>query len=328
MNIVRVPFRVSLFGGGTDFSHFYTKKKATIVSFSIDRYCYISVRKLLPYFNTNYRLTWSKIEDVSKIEDLTHPSVKACLNYLEIKDPLEIHTVGDLPARSGLGSSSAFTAAFLAVLYMYKKKNFDNYKITEETIYVEQKILKESVGIQDQIQVCHGGFNITSIFPDSSYSILSLDKSSKLVRQISDNLIILYSGIARTSSDIHINDSPLVSNEIKESSLLTINRIAEEFSERLINHTATYEFFVNLLKETWAAKSSAFPKSDKTKFLMNIYDQAISSGASCGKLLGAGGGGFFAFFVNPLNQKEFIKKMSKYICVKTDISFKGIEEIL
>ena len=236
--------------------------------------------------------------------------------------------MGDLPARSGLGSSSAFTAAFLAVLYMYKKKNFDNHKITEETIFVEQKILKESVGIQDQIQVCHGGFNITSIFPDSSYSILSLDKSSKLVRQISDNLIILYTGIARTSSDIHINDSPLVSNKIKESSLLTINKIAEEFSERLINHTATYEFFVNLLQETWAAKSSAFPISEKTDFLMNIYDQAISSGASCGKLLGAGGGGFFAFFVDPLNQKKFIKKMSNFICVKTDISFKGIEKIL
>jgi D-glycero-alpha-D-manno-heptose-7-phosphate kinase len=328
LNIVRVPFRVSLFGGGTDFSHFYSKKKAIIVSFSIDRYCYISLRKLLPYFNTKYRLSWSKIEEVSRIGDLTHPSVKACLNYLKIKDPLEIHTVGDLPARSGLGSSSAFTAALLSVLHMYKKNIFDNYKIIEETIHIEQNILKENVGIQDQIQVCHGGFNITSIFPDSRYSILSLDKSSSVVREISDNLIILYSGISRISSDIHKNQAPLVSNEIKEKSLNVINQIAEEFSSRLINHTASFDFFIDLLNESWEAKSSAFPDSENTDILLSIYEQAISAGASSGKLLGAGGGGFFAFFVKPSLQEEFRKKMSKYICVKTDISFKGIDRIL
>ena len=328
MNIVRVPFRVSLFGGGTDFRDFYSKKNSTIVSFSIDRYCYISLRKLLPYFNTKYRLSWSKIEEVSEINDLTHPSVKACLNYLKIQDPLEIHTVGDLPARSGLGSSSAFTAALLSVLYMYKNKEIDNYKITEETIHVEQNILKESVGIQDQIQVCHGGFNITSIFSDSSYSILSLDKSSNVVREIGDNLIILYSGIARTSSDIHRSNSPLVSNEVKENSLLLINQIAEEFSSKLISHKASFEFFISLLRDSWEAKASAFPKSENTDILLNIYDKAISAGASCGKLLGAGGGGFFAFFVKPSLQREFKNKMSKFICVKTDISFKGIDKIL
>ena len=192
MNIVRVPFRVSLFGGGTDFKYFYSKKKATVISFTIDRYCYISIKKLLPYSKVNYHISWNKLETVENISEIKHPSIKACLNYLNIKDPLCIHTIGDLPARSGVGSSSAFTAALLSSLYLYKNKTFTASSIAEKTIFVEQEILKENVGIQDQIQVCHGGFNITSIFPDMSFPIhigildevflkLSLLKSSFIV---------------------------------------------------------------------------------------------------------------------------------------------------
>ena len=227
MNIVRVPFRVSLFGGGTDFKHFYTKKNATVISFTIDRYCYITLRELLPFYNNKFRFSWAKIEEVANIDDFTHPSVKACLNYLKIKDPLEIHTVGDLPARSGLGSSSAFTAAFLTSLALYKKNQYTASTIAEQAIYVEQEILKENVGIQDQIQVCHGGFNITSIFADSSYSLLSLNNSSAIVREISESLVLVYSGITRTSSDFHKYKSPTVPLNIREKSLNTINDVCQ-----------------------------------------------------------------------------------------------------
>ena len=328
MNIVRVPFRVSLFGGGTDFKYFYSNKKATVVSFTIDRYCYISIKKLLPYSKVNYHISWNKLEEVENVSDIKHPSVKACLNYLNIQDPLCIHTIGDLPARSGVGSSSAFTAALLSSLYLYKNQTFSASLIAEKTIFVEQEILKENVGIQDQIQVCHGGFNITSIFPDSSYSLLSLNNSSSIVQEIGNNLILVFSGISRTSSEIQEELSiSLTNNELIES-LKKINLIAEDFSEKLTKHTATYNFFQELLQESWAIKSSNFPKSKTTETLLEIYDEAIKSGANCGKLLGAGGGGFFAFFVSPSKQEDFIRKMSSYICLPTAISFKGIETIL
>ena len=328
MNIVRVPFRVSLFGGGTDFKHFYKHKNATVISFSIDRFCYISIRELLPFFKMNYRLSWAKIEEVEKIDQFTHPSVRACLSYLKIHDPLEIHTVGDLPARSGLGSSSSFTAAFLTALSLYKDKTFNKSNIVKQTIYIEQEVLKEKVGIQDQIQVCHGGFNITSIFKDSSYSILSLNNSSSIIREIGESLVLVYSGITRTSSDIHktnLSEELRVSNEI---SLKKINIIAEKFAEKLKSHSADFEFFTMLLKESWEAKCDAFESSENKNILMDIYNKGIHAGAKCGKLLGAGGGGFFAFFVPPKEKNRFIKKMSPLICVMPSINFNGIEKVL
>ena len=328
MNIVRVPFRVSLFGGGTDFKYFYSKKNATVISFTIDRYCYISVRELLPFFKTKYRLSWSKIEEVADVNDFTHPSVKACLNHLKIKDPLEIHTVGDLPARSGLGSSSSFTAAFLTALTLYKKESFNADKIAKQTIFIEQEILKENVGIQDQIQVCHGGFNITSIFSDSSYSILSLNNSSNIVREIGESLILVYSNIQRSSSEVHNLITPRIPNHIKKDVLKEINFLAEKFSSKLKDHTADFNIFISLLKDSWELKSLTLKGGKNNEILQSIYKKGLDSGALCGKLLGAGEGGFFAFFVTPKLHEEFKNKMSPLLCVTPKISFKGIEQVL
>ena len=328
MNIVRVPFRVSLFGGGTDFEYFYSKKNATVISFTIDRYCYITLRKLLPYYKTKYRLSWAKIEEVESISQITHPSIRACLDYLDIKDSLEIHTVGDLPARSGLGSSSAFTACLLSALSIYKNIPVDPTRIANQTIDVEQNVLKEKVGVQDQIQVCHGGFNITTIFADSKYSILSLNNSSSLVKLIGESLILVYSGIVRNSSDIHESQTSTSLSDLGKESLEKINLIAEDFASKLTSHNADFDYFAELLNESWEAKASLFPKNKTTLKLLKVYEDAIESGALCGKLLGAGGGGFYAFFVDKNLQNEFIKKMSKYICVPANITFCGIEKVL
>mgnify|MGYP001227854252 CR=1 FL=1 len=328
MNIVRVPFRVSLFGGGTDFKFFYSKKNATVISFTIDKFCYLTIRKILPYYRAKYRLAWAKLEESETIDQLTHPSVKACLKYLKIKDPLEIHTVGDLPARSGLGSSSAFTAALLSALSIYKNIPLEASEIADQTIFVEQNILKEEVGVQDQIQVCHGGFNVTTIFPDSKYSILSLNNSSKIVKEIGDSLILVYSGISRNSSDIHKDQIAMLDAEKSLQSLNKINAIAEDFALKLTSHSADFSCFKSLLQESWEAKSSIFPKGPISDELSSIYNLGIKSGAACGKLLGAGGGGFFAFFVSPSKKKSFLRKMCKYICVPAEINFSGIERIL
>lgn len=328
MNIVRVPFRVSLFGGGTDFKEFYLKKNATIISFAIDRYCYITLRELLPYYKAKYRLSWAKLEEAETIDELTHPSVRACLNYFNVRDPLEIHTVGDLPARSGLGSSSAFTACLLSALHLYKGMTIDESKIAKQTIDIEQNVLKEKVGVQDQIQVCHGGFNITTIFADSNYSILALNNSSKVVRSIGDSLMLVYSGIVRNSSEFHNKQDSITSSKDGEASLKKINVISEEFASKLKNHSADFNYFSSLLMESWEAKLSLFPDNETTFKIKSIYAKAIKSGALCGKLLGAGGGGFFAFFVPRGLQNEFMKNMKEYICVPANITFKGIEKVL
>ena len=267
------------------------------------------------------------IEETSSISEITHPSIRACLDYLKIKDGLEIHTVGDLPARSGLGSSSSFTAAMLASLYLYKNKAFTNSEIANKTIHVEQNILKEKVGIQDQIQVCLGGFNLTTIFKDSSYSTLSLNNTSDIVKAIDESLILVYTGIERYSSNIHDLNDKKVNKSLKQKSLDKINFIANTFSEYLINHKANFEIFSELMQESWEAKVSTFPENKVSGKLLEIYNKGIKSGASCGKLLGAGGGGFFAFFVEKEKQTKFIESMGKLICVPCSIAFNGIQKV-
>ncbi len=327
MIIVRVPFRVSLFGGGTDFKHFYSNKKSSVVSFSIDKYCYVNVRKLLPYFGFKYRVSWSLIQETSSVEEITHPSIRACLDYLNINDGLEIHTVGDLPARSGLGSSSSFTAAMLASLYIYKNKSYSNSEIADQTIHIEQKILKENVGIQDQIQVCLGGFNVTTIFQDSTYSTLSLNNTSEFVRLIDQSLILVYTGISRYSSNIHSLNDKNIDKSLKQKSLDKIHSIANTFSEHLINHKADFKIFSDLMQESWEAKVSSFPDNELRQRLLAIYDKGIKSGATCGKLLGAGGGGFYAFFVEKEKQDKFIFSMKEFICVPCSIAFSGVQKV-
>ena len=163
MIITRCPYRVSFFGGGTDFPSWYREKGCNIVTSSIDAYCYITIRKLLPFYGNEYRISWSKIEEVKDIKKIEHPAIKVALEFFKIKNGLEIHTDGDLPARSGLGSSSAFSSALILALSALKGKYLSTRELTDKTIYFEQEILKENVGIQDQIQTCCGGFNLLSI---------------------------------------------------------------------------------------------------------------------------------------------------------------------
>ena len=327
MIIVRVPFRVSLFGGGTDFAHFYEKNTATIVSFSIDKYCYISLRKLLPYFGYKYRISWSMIEERQTIDEISHPSVKACLRYMNISDGLEIQTMGDLPARSGLGSSSAFTAALLTALYEYTGNSYTKQSIAKSTIVVEQEELKECVGIQDQIQVCHGGFNVTRISSDSNYSLLSMDKTNRIVEEINDSLILVYSGIARFSSNIQSRRKES-KKKTNDEALRSINEYAETFAQSLVSYSATFDDFCNLLNKSWNAKLSTMQNDSEYLKIVEIYEKAMRAGAKSGKLLGAGGGGFFAFFVKPNKQTQFIDEMKPYLCVNAYISFDGVSRIL
>ena len=195
MIITSCPYRVSFFGGGTDFPEWYSKYGSNIISCSIDAFCYVTIRKLLPFYGKNYRISWSRIEEVNNINSIKHPAIKGALNYLNIKNGLEIHTDGDLPARSGIGSSSSFSAALILALKASKGEKLKLRELTDMTILFEQKILKENVGIQDQIQTCNGGFNLLSINKMGSYRILKLDANDNLVKNISKKMMLLYNTV-------------------------------------------------------------------------------------------------------------------------------------
>ena len=319
MIITSCPYRVSFFGGGTDFPSWYSRYGANIISCSIDAFCYVTIRKLLPFYGKNYRISWSKIEEVNNIDSIKHPAIKGALNFLKIKNGLEIHTDGDLPARSGIGSSSSFSASLLLALKSSRGEEIKLRDLTNETIFFEQKILKENVGIQDQIQTCNGGFNLLSINQKGNYRILKLDSNDNLVKNISNKMILLYTGKQRSSSNVQ-NANNKISIKSKENSLRNISRIADIVKEKILLEDLSFSQFSSYLEESWEYKFKLFPKCKNSEEIYSIYNQAINAGAISGKLLGAGRGGFFLFFVDENNQKQFIEKMSKYTVVKHSIT--------
>jgi D-glycero-alpha-D-manno-heptose-7-phosphate kinase len=325
MIIIRAPFRISLFGGGTDFKWYYSEKKTRVVSFSIDKYCYVTIRQLLPYFGFKYRACWSLIEESLDIEEITHPSIRACIRESGVKDGLEIHTVGDLPARSGLGSSSAFTASMIKGLREYVNKEIASNELIRETIRIEQEILKEEVGIQDQIAVCQGGFGVTRINNDSTFSTIYMDNNEPIVDMIDRQLILVYSGIDRISSDEQAKK--MVSRLKMVGRLDRLREIAFIFSDALLNGTATFDLLTTLMIESWNEKRKTLEGTSNLEELDSIYELAIKSGASSGKLLGAGGGGFFAFFVPAEEQDAFTQRMKDYVCIKASICYRGVERV-
>lgn len=318
MIITRCPYRVSFFGGGTDFPSWYEKKGCNIVTCSIDAYCYITIRKLLPFYGNNYRISWSEIEVVNDIKKIKHPAIKGALDYLNIRDGLEIHTDGDLPARTGLGSSSAFSAALIMALSTLKGKKLSTRELTDSTIYFEQKILKENVGIQDQIQTCCGGFNLLSINKKGNYRTLKLDIESELVQNISKKMMLVYTGITRRSSEIQRKNNEIDSQR-RNISLEKIAKIADEVTERILKENISFNQFSDFLDETWQYKMQLFPDSENTRKILNIYKDAKKYGAKSGKILGAGGGGFFLFLVEEDSQDSFLRNMQKYTIVKHNI---------
>ena len=319
MIITRCPYRVSFFGGGTDFPYWYEHNGSNIISTSINAFCYVTVRKLLPYYGNKYRVSWSKIEEVNDPKLIKHPAVKGALEFLNIKNGLEIHTDGDLPARSGLGSSSAFSSSLLLALSALKKEETSLKTLTEKTIYFEQEILKENVGIQDQIQTCNGGFNLLSINKKGDYRILRVESSSELVREISRNMLLLFTGIERNSSNIQ-NELQSFDTELRDRKLRNIANIANIVRDRIINEDLSFDEFTSFLEQSWYNKLNLFPNSLIKEKIEKIYIQAKKAGALSGKLLGAGGGGFFIFFVKEKDQSKFISEMRNYTVVKHNVT--------
>lgn len=323
MIISRTPFRISFFGGGTDYPAWYRNHGGAVLAATIDKYCYLNCRYLPPFFEHRYRVVYSKIENCQTIEEIKHLAVREVLRYLDVRRGVEIHHDGDLPARSGMGSSSAFTVGLLHAVHALKGEMPSKQQLASESIHVEQELLREVVGSQDQVLAAHGGLNHITFMPNGEISIRPVSVSHDRIRELNAHLMLFYSGIRRTASDVaatYVNDI-----EVRRQQL----RIMKDFVEEGISILAgrgDLLRFGELLREAWQAKRSLSAKVSNPE-VDALYAQALSAGALGGKLTGAGAGGFMLLFVPPSEQKKVRDRLRGLVWLPFEFEFAGSQII-
>ena len=305
MIISRTPFRVSFFGGGTDYNGWFQDHNGAVLATTIDKYCYITCRYLPPFFDHKSRIIYSKMEHVHNVDEIDHPSVREVLRFLNIHEGIEIHHDGDLPARTGLGSSSSFTVGLLNGLYALKGQMVTKERLAREAIHVEQVMIKENVGCQDQTLAAYGGFNLIEFGGTNHLRVQPLTIPAAKLNLLQDHLMLFFSGFSRTASAIaktQIENIPQ-----KRAELARMHEMVYEAVEVLNGNDFTK--FGKLLDESWKLKRTLSDKISSS-FIDNLYSTALGAGAIGGKLLGAGGGGFVLFFVKP-SHKEKVRQALK-----------------
>ena len=312
MIISKTPFRISFFGGGTDLPDWYLENGGQVLSSAIDKYCYISCRYLPPFFQHKYRIVYSLIENVQHYSEIKHPSVRAILENLQCDEGLEIHHDGDLPARAGLGSSSSFTVGLLNSIYALRGKYRSSEELGEEAIHVEQNIIKENVGSQDQLAVAYGGFNHIIFKDDGTHIVKPMVVPAERLEWLQENLMLFFTGISRTASEIEKKKIENINNRKQE--LSNIHSHVDDAIKILNSGSESLDDFGRLLDETWRIKKS-LSDGVSTGQVDEIYKTATDAGALGGKLLGAGGGGFVLFYVPKDRQKIVKEKLNKLIHV-------------
>lgn len=323
MIITRTPFRISFFGGGTDYPVWYRENPGAVLSTTIDKYCYLTVRYLPPFFPHKHRIVWSKIELVKDINEILHPAVRAILNYLKIDKGVEIHHQGDLPARSGMGSSSAFTVGLLHALYALKGKIISKERLAKEAIHIERDILKENVGSQDQVAAAFGGFNKICFSGNDEIKLYPITISRERIKELENHLMLFFTGLSRTASKIAKSQIKKTPERKKELTLMY--QMVDE-AIKILSEKRDIKEFGKLLHETWLLKKSLTDKISNSK-IDKIYGKARKAGAIGGKLLGAGGGGFMLLFVPPERQTIVRKKLKDLLEVKFKFEKEGSQII-
>ena len=295
MIISRTPFRISFFGGGTDYPVWYRENGGAVLGTTFDKYCYISGRCLPPFFEHKYRIAYSLIEHVQDISEIRHPAVRETLHYMKITDGMEIHHDGDLPARTGLGSSSSFTVGLLHTLYALKGVMPSKMQLAKEAINIEQNLLKENVGCQDQVMAAFGGFNRVSFGCDGEIDVRRVTIQPERLELLQNHLLLVFTGFSRMASDIAAVQIQQTPNKKRE--LTAMHQMVDE-ALKILNSNCDITEFGKLLHENWQLKRSLTNKIS-TPQTDSLYEAAMKAGATGGKILGAGGGGFMLFFVKP-----------------------------
>lgn len=304
MIITKTPFRMSFFGGGTDFYKFYNEHGGAVISTTFDKYCYVNARYLPSFFEYSNEISYSKIERVKKIENIEHPAVREAMKFLNI-DKIRLTYEADLPARSGLGTSSSFAVGMLNAFHGLKGEYVDKRRLADEAIYLERTLCKESGGIQDQIAASFGGFNRID-FNSEGYVVNPIIISDERKEELNNNLMMFFTGFSRFSSDISKVQELTMKDKTKQ--LLEMLELVNEAEKVLTSNTNLNEFGL-LLDYTWKLKRGITNKISNNS-IDNLYETAIKAGATGGKLLGAGGGGFLLFYVEP-DKRESVKKAMK-----------------
>lgn len=325
MIITRTPFRISFFGGGTDYPAWYEENGGKVLATSIDKYCYISVRNLPPFFAHNYRIVYSAIENAKTIDDIKHPAVKEILRYKKIDQGLEIHHDADLPARSGLGSSSSFTVGLLNALNARDGLYSGDQVLASSAIHVEQDLIKEHVGSQDQITAAFGGFNVIEFYRNGQYSVSPFITSRERLIQLNDHLMLFFTGFSRFASEIA--ESKIANFGNRHAEMTRIHEMVDEGVSILRDVNTPLQEFGSLMHESWLYKRSLSEKVSSPE-IDEIYELATKSGATGGKILGAGGGGFILFFVNPDKQDKVRSALSHLLHVPFQFENTGSKIVL
>lgn len=310
MVISQTPFRMSFFGGGTDMESFFREYGGKVLSTTFDKYCYVNVRHLPRFFDYSTELSYSKIERVTNVEDIRHPAVRHAMKMLDMHE-LRLTYEADLPARSGLGTSSSFAVGMLNAFHALKGRYANKKKLADEAIYLERVLCDETGGWQDQIAASYGGFNRIE-FSEDGYEVFPVVISRERKRQLNDNLMMFFTGFTRFSAEVQ--KATQLSAKDKTGQLLEMMALVEEAEQVLVNKENSLNEFGRLLDHTWRLKRQTGDKIS-TDGIDIMYETALKAGALGGKLLGAGGGGFFVFYVEPDKQKQVREAMQDMLYV-------------
>ena len=310
MIITRTPFRISFFGGGSDYPIHFENHGGSVLSTTIDKYCYISARYLPPFFEHKSRIVWSKLESVKHHDEIQHPSAREILKFLNIDKGVEIHHDADLPARSGLGSSSSFSVGLIHALNALNGKIITKRQLALDAVYIEQEKLKENVGCQDQTAAAFGGFNKIEFGGHHKIAVHPISLSSGKLNLLQNNLMLFFTGLARTASEVA--EEQIKNTRNKEYEIKSMAKMVDEAINIL--NSGDIEDFGKLLHESWQIKKSLSSQISNSS-IDEIYEAGLKSGAIGGKLLGAGNGGFILFFVKPELQNQVKEKLKNLLYV-------------
>ena len=323
MIISKTPFRVSFFGGGTDYPVWYKEHEGAVLSTTINKYCYLTVRYLPPFFEHKHRIVYSIVENVKRIEEIRHPVARVLLKYFDITKGVEVHHDGDLPARAGLGSSSAFTVGMLNSLHALKGRIITKDELARQAIEIERKFLKENVGSQDQVAVAYGGFNKITFHQDHSFHLQPMTLSKERVEELEKHLMLVFTGFSRFASEVAAEQ--IKNTRARNKELSAMRQMVDE-AVTILKGKRNIKEFGKLLHESWQLKKR-LSKKISNPGVDALYGHALRLGALGGKLLGAGGGGFMLLFVEPKDREKLKKGLKEYLEVKFSFEREGSQII-
>ena len=322
MIITKTPFRMSFFGGGTDMESFFMENGGAVLSTTFDKYCYVNVRHLPRFFDYSTELSYAKIERVTGVNDIQHPAIREAMKMLDMHE-IRLTYEADLPARSGLGTSSSFAVGMINAFYALKGKYADKKKLADAAIYLERELCKEAGGWQDQIAASYGGFNRIN-FNSDGYEVLPLIINPERKRQLNNNLMMFFTGFTRFSSDVQKANASNKADKVNQ--LKEMLALVDEAEKVLVDKQSDLDEFGRLLDHTWRIKRKT-GNTVSTNSIDELYDKGLKAGALGGKLLGAGGGGFLVFYVEPDKQEKVKKAMEDLLYIPFEFEDGGTRVI-